>query len=127
MSKKDTTYSMNLDDGRIVFRNEQVDRQINYYPVPDDIAVRVDKKQIDWKLVKEACEKKMKEKGGLTLQEYLQKLKLLNVRCTKVDLTDDEPKVADRSDEMISLSDVVPPKPSSGKIPQGNKMVVNLD
>jgi hypothetical protein len=90
MSNKDSMFSMSLDDGRIVFRNEQVDNQINYHPVPYDIAWKVDHKELDWKLVKEACEKKIKEKGELTLQEYLQKLKLLNVRKTKVDLKDEE-------------------------------------
>lgn len=114
-NNKDTLYSMNLNDGRIVFRNEQVDKQINYYPVPHDVAVMVDRKELDWKKVKEACEKKMKENGELDIQEYLQKLKLLNVRKTKVDFAEDESKVEDRSDEMITLADVVPPETKKGK------------
>lgn len=130
MSNKDCMYSMSLDDGRIALRNEQVDNQINYYPVPYDIAWKVDHKELDWKLVKEACEKKIKEKGELTLQEYLQKLKLLNVRKTKVDLKDEEKKVDERADEMISLSDVVPQKKAEKKtvLPPVEKPVkVNLD
>jgi hypothetical protein len=130
MSNKDSMFSMSLDDGRIVFRNEQVDNQINYHPVPYDIAWKVDHKELDWKLVKEACEKKIKEKGELTLQEYLQKLKVLNVRKTKVVLKDEEEKVDARADEMISLSDVVPQKKAEKKtvLPSVEKpMKINLD
>lgn len=130
MSNKDSMYSMSLDDGRIVLRNEQVDNQINYYPVPYEIAWKVDHKELDWKLVKDACEKKMKEKGELSLQEYLQKLKLLNVRKTKVDLNDEEKKVDERADEMISLSDVVPQKKAEKKtvLPPVEKPIkINLD
>ena len=123
MSNKDSMYSMSLDDGRIALRNEQVDNQINYYPVPYDIAWKVDHKELDWRLVKEACEKKIKEKGELSLQEYLQKLKLLNVRKTKVDLKDDEEKVDERAGEMISLSDVMPQKEGPKKQP----VKINLD
>ena len=61
MRNKDSMYSMSLDDGRIVLRNEQVDNHINYHPVPYDIAWKVDHKELDWKLVKEACEKKIRE------------------------------------------------------------------
>jgi hypothetical protein len=130
MRNKDSMFSMSLDDGRIVFRNEQVDNHINYHPVPYDIAWKVDHKELDWKLVKEACEKKIKEKGELTLQEYLQKLKLLNVRKTKVDLKDEEEKVDERADEMISLSDVVPQKKTEKKTvlpPVEKPMKINLD
>lgn len=123
MNNKDSMYSMSLDDGRIALRNEQVDNQINYYPVPYDIAWKVDHKELDWRLVKEACEKKIKEKGELSLQEYLQKLKLLNVRKTKVDLKDDEEKVDERAGEMISLSDVMPQKEGPKKQP----VKINLD
>lgn len=123
MNNKDSMYSMSLDDGRIALRNEQVDNQINYYPVPYDIAWKVDHKELDWRLVKEACEKKIKEKGELSLQEYLQKLKLLNVRKTKVDLKDDNEKVDERAGEMISLSDVMPQKEGPKKQP----VKINLD
>ena len=130
MRNKDSMYSMSLDDGRIVLRNEQVDNHINYHPVPYDIAWKVDHKELDWKLVKEACEKKIKEKGELSLQEYLQKLKLLNVRKTKVDLKNEEEKVDERADEMISLSDVMPQKKAEKKTvlpPVEKPMKINLD
>lgn len=107
---KDSLFSMSLDDGRIVFRNAQVDRQVNYYPVPYAVVTAIRNREVDWKTVKSACEAKMKEKGDLNIQDYLQKLKLLNVRRTRIDLSEDKPKVEDRSDEMVSLADILPSK-----------------
>lgn len=107
--KATTRFSINLNDGRIVFRNPEVDEQINYHPIPDDVARMLSKGKISAKKVIEACEKKIKEKGELTLQEYLKKQELLNTRTRKniIPPESNEPIVDPRADELISLDDII--------------------
>ena len=70
-------FSINLKDGRLVFRNDEVDEQIIYHPIPDNVAMAIKEGKVTPAKVIETCEKRLKEKGEMTYTEYMKKKELL--------------------------------------------------
>lgn len=100
-------FSINLKDGRLVFRNDEVDEQIIYHPIPDSVAMAIKKGKVTPARVIEACEKRLKEKGEMTYTEYMKKKELLNMRTKNVTPPESRPQIEEkRADEMISLADL---------------------
>ena len=83
-------YAMNINDGRIVFFNEQVAMQTAYAAVPDDIAIAVDKGKLDWRKVAELIHKKRNNDPNFSWEAFDKLRDRQNVRKAKY--TPEEPE-----------------------------------
>lgn len=103
-----TKFLINIDDGRIVFRNQYTDEQVNLKPIPDEIIGMLHRGEVTKEDVLAAIGLREKE-NGLDLHNYINERKKLNVRTANPQ-TADTAALADRSEDTISVSEVVATK-----------------
>lgn len=99
-------YLINMNDGRLVFRNAETDIQVNLKPVSDEIVAMIVNKEVTAMDVVNAISAKIKENGDFNLQDYIDGLKKLNVRQSNPQLAPKKEEMKDRSEEEISVSEV---------------------
>lgn len=115
-------FSINLDDGRIIHRNEEVDKQVNYYPLPDEVTAAIVAKKVSVREVITACQEKIASNEKFEFTDFLKKIELLNVRRVKMptekkEVLAEEKAIEDpRAGDMISLGSLIKPKESKNDV-----------
>lgn len=103
----DCKYLINMKDGRLVFRNAETDTHVNLRPVPDSIVKMIMKGEVTEHEVICAISAKVKEAGDFDLEKYISDLRKLNVRVSNPQEAPVHEPLKDRSDEEISVDDIV--------------------
>jgi len=99
-------YLINMNDGRIVFRNRETDAQINLRPVSQELVDMIVHGEVKSMDVVNAISAKIKENGDFNLAQYVEDMKKLNVRKSNPQGVPDREELKDRSSEEVSLAEV---------------------
>lgn len=102
----DCKYLINMKDGRLVFRNEETDKQVNLKPVPDSVVKMIMRGEVSERDVINAISAKMKESGDFDFQAYVAELAKLNVRVSNPQEGARKVELKDRSDEMVGADEI---------------------
>jgi len=107
------TYLINMEDGRLEFRDEYTETQVNLKPIPDEVKSMIMRGEVTARDVINAISMKVKESGEFNLTEYLEGMKRLNVRQSNKQEAPKQVELADVED-AISVEDVKIAKSKSG-------------
>lgn len=102
----DTEFLINMDDGRLVFRNSETDNHVNLKPVPMDVVDMIRRGEVSSMDVVNAISAKIKENGDFNLHEYIEQKKRLNVRTSNPQEAPKRETLKDRSDETLSADEI---------------------
>ena len=106
-----TTRSININDGRLVFRTSATDElKALYKPVDDEVAKAIYEGKIDAMKVVNAIMKAERYSENFSWKEFKKQEKILNIRQSDVDLQDqEEPEKLeeDKPGEVLSMKDVL--------------------
>lgn len=114
MNTETFRYAMNLNDGRIVFFNEQVAMQTAYAAIPDDIAVAVDKGEIDWRKVAELIHKKRNNDPSFSWEAFDRLRDRQNIRKAKFDPVEPE-RASDALPDTVPQTEISMDELKGGK------------
>lgn len=92
-------YGINLQDGRIVPFNEETERQTAYAEVPEDIAIAVDKGEIDWHAVVELIHKKRNNDPDFSWDAFDKLRNQQNIRRAKYEYSGDSAAAPDATED----------------------------
>ena len=106
MAKADTELVINIDTGVITFRNEENDAHCNCFPIRREHAAMVESGELDVKTLVEAIKKHIGERKSFDFDSYLNERRKLNVRHTALKVEPPAPKLADRTDELVSDAEI---------------------
>ena len=96
----DTAFLINMDDGRLVFRNAETDAHVNLKPVPPEVVEMIRMGEVTPMDVVNAISAKIKENGDFNLHEYIEQKKRLNVRTSNPQEAPQRETLKDRADEI---------------------------
>ena len=102
----DTEFLINMDDGRLVFRNAETDAHVNLKPVPPEVVEMIRRGEVTPVDVVNAISAKIKENGDFNLHEYIEQKKRLNVRTSNPQEAPQRETLKDRSDETLSADEI---------------------
>jgi len=102
----DSSYLINMDDGRLVFRNSETDNQVNLRPVSNELVAMIVSGEVEAMDVVNAISAKIKENGDFNLSQYIEDLKKLNIRKSNPQRNVVHEQLKDRTNEEVSVEDV---------------------
>lgn len=119
-----TSRSININDGRLVFRTAATDElKALYKPVDDEVAKAIYEGKIDAMKVVNAIMEAERYSKEFSWKEFKRQESILNIRQNDVDLQDEEKPEEleeDKPGDVLSLKDVLGRMAEDGK-PDGGK------